>query len=159
VLYLLTNQPIFVILVLLFGAFGLTFLLISSSAEGLNTVRRMILFTSTFAFAVGLFSALSFDQAMSGYQFSCNLLRLYDYNITFNLGVDGLSMVFLLLTLYTFPTFFLTAGSTTHLPKQYYTYLLFMEILLVLTFTVTDLFYFFILFESLLIPMFLVIGI
>jgi proton-translocating NADH-quinone oxidoreductase chain M len=151
VFYLLTNQPIFVILAFLFGAFGLTFLLISSSAEGLNSVRRMILFTSTLALAVGLFSALSFDQAMSGYQFSCN--------ITFNLGVDGLSMVFLLLTLYTFPTFFLAAGSTTHLPKQYYTYLLFMEILLVLTFTVTDLFYFFILFESLLIPMFLIIGI
>jgi NADH:ubiquinone oxidoreductase subunit 4 (subunit M) len=34
-----------------------------------------------------------------------------------------------------------------------------MEILLVLTFTTTDLFYFFVLFESLLIPMFILIGV
>jgi NADH:ubiquinone oxidoreductase subunit 4 (subunit M) len=34
-----------------------------------------------------------------------------------------------------------------------------MEILLVLTFTTIDLFYFFVLFESLLIPMFILIGV
>lgn len=68
-------------------------------------------------------------------------------------------MVFLLLTLFTFPTLFLAAYSMDKMPQKYYSYFLFMEIALVLTFAVTDLFYFFILFETLLIPMFLVIGI
>jgi len=43
--------------------------------------------------------------------------------------------------------------------KQFFCHLLGMEILLVLTFTTVDLFYFFLLFESLLIPMFIMIGI
>lgn len=44
-------------------------------------------------------------------------------------------------------------------PKRFLNYLLAMELLLVLTFYTTDIFYFFVLFESLLIPMFILIGV
>lgn len=44
-------------------------------------------------------------------------------------------------------------------PKQFFCHLMGMELLLVLTFITLDLFYFFVLFESLLIPMFILIGV
>jgi len=44
-------------------------------------------------------------------------------------------------------------------PKQFFCHLMGMQILLVLTFTTIDLFYFFVLFEGLLIPMFIMIGV
>jgi NADH-quinone oxidoreductase subunit M len=68
-------------------------------------------------------------------------------------------MVLLLLTLFTFPAMFLTAWSVSKMPKHFFCYLLGMELLLVLTFVIIDLFYFFVLFESLLIPMFILIGV
>jgi NADH:ubiquinone oxidoreductase subunit 4 (subunit M) len=43
--------------------------------------------------------------------------------------------------------------------KRFLNFLLAMELLLVLTFYTTDILYFFILFESLLIPMFILIGV
>lgn len=82
-----------------------------------------------------------------------------EYNLSFAVGVDGLSFVFLILTLITFPPLFLAAWSVTKSPKQFFCHLMGMELLLVLTFITLDLFYFFVLFESLLIPMFILIGV
>ena len=80
-------------------------------------------------------------------------------NLTLSLGVDGLSMVFLLLTLFVFPICFAAAWNVSKHPRSFFAYLLAMEILLVLTFTTLDLFYFYVFFESLLIPMFILIGV
>jgi NADH-ubiquinone oxidoreductase chain 4 len=68
-------------------------------------------------------------------------------------------MIFLLLTLFVFPICFAAAWSVTHEVRSFYLYLLAMELLLVVTFTTLDLFYFYVFFESLLIPMFILIGV
>jgi len=122
-------------------------------------IRSICLTYSTVALAFGVLSCLSFDKANLGFQFLYRFSPAAHYNLTFTVGVDGISMVFLLLTLFIFPILFLASWSVTKAPKHFLSYLLAMEILLVLTFSTMDLFYFYVFFESLLIPMFILIGV
>lgn len=153
---LLLNNPLALISALLAATLLLTLAL---PARQLNTIRYVTLTVSVVALLIGLTSCLAFDKADIGFQFLTTLNFIPEYNLSFTLGADGLSMVFLLLTLFIFPILFLSAWSVTLQPKQFWNYLLAMELLLVLTFSTLDILYFFILFESLLIPMFILIGV
>ena len=123
------------------------------------------LLTSLGALYVGLYSCLFFNKGVAGFQFFSHLVVTPVtftpvYDLTFMLAVDGISLAFLLLTLFIFPFCFLAARSIpADGTKQFCNYLLAMELLLVLTFTTLDLFYFYVFFESLLIPMFIIIGV
>jgi NADH-quinone oxidoreductase subunit M len=128
------------------------------TTEGILAMRKVCLQGSLLALAIGLMLGLSFDKAAVGYQFMSTAGTVVEYNSAFTFGVDGLSYVFLVLTLFTFPFLFLAAWTVTKSPRHFLAHLVAMEILLVLTFVTIDLFYFFVLFESLLIPMFLLIG-
>lgn len=128
-------------------------------ARNVVTIRYVILSSSVVALFMGITACLAFDKSDIGFQFLTALNFIPEYNLSFTLGADGLSMVFLLLTLFIFPILFLSAWSVVLQPKQFWNYLLAMELLLVLTFSTLDILYFFILFESLLIPMFILIGV
>lgn len=110
------------------------------------------------ALLVGVCAGYSFNKSL-GFQYLSSYSILSEYNLSLTFGADGLSMVFLLLTLFIFPVCFLAAWAVQPARKQFILYLYTMEFLLVLTFTTLDLFLFFVFFESLLIPMFLLIGI
>lgn len=76
------------------------------------------------------------------------------YNSSLTLAFDGYSLVFFMLTIIIMPIIILTSwdyafGSI----KEYIGLLVLTEFLLILVFTVLDLFYFYIFFESVLIPM------
>jgi NADH-quinone oxidoreductase subunit M len=153
-MFLLTS-PILAIVSILCLAF---FYALVVGAQKIEVIRKLCLFAALAALFVGLLMGLSFDKAALGYQNMATLSFVAEYNSGFALGVDGLSYVFLILTLVTFPFLFLAAWTVVKFPKHFFCHLLAMEILLVLTFVTVDLFYFFILFESLLIPMFILIG-
>lgn len=105
---------------------------------------------------VGLYMGYTFDKSIAGFQSISAYGVLPNYNLALTFGVDGLSMVFLLLTLFIFPVSFLAAWNAS---KLFLIYVYSMELLLILTFSTLDLFFFFVFFESLLIPMFLLVGI
>jgi len=134
------SYPLLTILFFLGGGFALALALPS---EKISLIRNICLSSSFLALLVGLLACLSFDKSAAGYQFMGSFNLVTEYNLTFALGVDGLSFVFLLLTLFIFPILFLSAWSVIKEPKQFFCHLLGMEILLVLTFVVVDLFYFF----------------
>jgi NADH-quinone oxidoreductase subunit M len=151
------NTPLLALLVTLI--LTLLFVLIAPRTDsGLAAMRVVSLWGSLISLAIGIWLGLIFDKASAGYQFMSSTGFVGEYNSSFALGVDGLSYVFLLLTLFTFPFLFLAAWNVTKFPNHFLAHLVAMEILLVLTFVTVDLFYFFVLFESLLIPMFLLIG-
>jgi NADH:ubiquinone oxidoreductase subunit 4 (subunit M) len=58
---------------------------------------------------MGVLSCLSFNKSAVGFQFLFRLDILPEDNLSFTLGADGLSMVFLLLTLFVFPVCFASA--------------------------------------------------
>lgn len=76
------------------------------------------------------------------------------------LGVDGVSIYFILLTALLVPICVLISlNSIRFLVKEFLICLLFMELMLIGVFIVLDLVGFYVLFEGVLIPMFLIIGI
>jgi len=151
------NNPLACIIFVLFAGFIVAQAL---PEERVDAIRLWCLDISLIALLLGVLSCLSFNQSMLGFQF---LFRIENIpalnNLTFTLGADGLSMIFLLLTLLVFPICFVSSWAVAKKSKSFFVYLLAMELLLALTFTTLDLFYFFVFFESLLIPMFILIGV
>ena len=85
---------------------------------------------------------------------------LNKFGISYHLGVDAISLVFILLTAFLFPIcFFYTKLSIKFRTREFVIAMLFLEALTVGVFCSLDIVLFYIFFESLLIPMFLIIGI
>jgi NADH-quinone oxidoreductase subunit M len=104
-MFVLTHPLLTIIAILGFGL--LYSLIIGANRPAL--VGQVCLFVSLAALAVGIAAVLSFDKAAAGYQFMTSFSLVSTYNTSLSLGVDGLSFVFLILTLITFPVLFLTA--------------------------------------------------
>jgi len=115
---------------------------------------------SFLTFFFSLFLWVLFDQFTSKFQFFFQLFWLPTYNINLTLGVDGISLLFIILTTFLIPLCILTSYDTIQKNvKQYFILFLSLEFFLLLIFSILDLFFFYIFFESVLIPMFLLIGI
>jgi NADH-quinone oxidoreductase subunit M len=150
------QQPVTLIVIILLIGLSLSLALPAGRED---VIRSFSLKTSFVVLIIGLLSCLSFNKTMAGFQFMSRLDLLPQYNLSFTLGADGISVVFLLLTLFIFPVCFLSAWTVAKQMKQFFNYLLAMELLLVLAFGALDIFYFYVFFESLLIPMFILIGV
>lgn len=101
-------SPVWLLLLVL--ASSLLYVLLSPRTTAtLLSVRAVCLWGSFFALAIGVSMSLTLDKAAVGYQFMSSIGFVSEYNSAFALGVDGLSYVFLMLTLFTFPFLFLAA--------------------------------------------------
>jgi len=115
---------------------------------------------SFFTFFVSLFLWVLFDDSTPKLQFVEEIVWLSQSNINFTLGIDGISIFFLLLTTLLIPICLLASwSSVTIYVKEYLIAFLLMEVLLILVFSVSDLLLFYIFFESVLIPMYIIIGV
>nr|YP_009549857.1 NADH dehydrogenase subunit 4 [Cladosiphon okamuranus]AYW52571.1 NADH dehydrogenase subunit 4 [Cladosiphon okamuranus] len=123
-------------------------------------IRQFALGITCTVFVFSLFLWLGFDQSTSKFQYVVDWLWLPVANINLVLGVDGISLFFVILTTLIFPLCLLASWSFEKGNlKTYLISFLSMELVLVLVFTNLDLLFFYIFFEAVLIPMFLVIGI
>jgi NADH:ubiquinone oxidoreductase subunit 4 (subunit M) len=126
----------------------------------IDFIKKVSLFYSGLIFLFSLYLWINFDTLTSYLQFVYVLdwIPIYNYNVVF--GVDGLSLFFIILTtLLIFLCILGSWNSVQHSIKEYFLCFLTLNLLLVLVFCVRDVFLFYIFFESVLIPMFLVIGI
>ena len=99
-------------------------------------------------------------KSVGSFQFASTLCWLPSLNLNLTLGVDGISLFFILLTTLLIPICLLASWSGTNSNlKSYLISFLIIEFLLINTFCVLDVFFFYVFFESLLVPMFLVIGV
>lgn len=105
---------------------------------------------SSIAFVFSLSLWLNFDGSSPKFQ--------YVINYGPSIGLDSISLYFVLLTTFLFPLCILASWGKIH-TKLFLSCFLSIEILLILVFSVIDLIWFYILFESVLIPIFLIIGI
>ena len=120
------------------------------------------------AFAASLPLWYAFSPALGGYAFSeaHKWVELKDstgkiyLNIGFNLGVDGISSLLVLLTTFIMPISIL--GSWNYIQKrqkEFYIAMLLLETAMIGVFCATDLFLFYVFFEASLIPMYVIIGV
>lgn len=100
------------------------------------------------------------NNQLSHYVRVIHLPWLSSFNIYYSVGVDGISIFFIILTAFLIPICILASWeSITYKIKEFILMLLFTELLLINVFSVLDLFFFYIFFEGVLIPMFIIIGV
>jgi len=93
-----------------------------------------------------------------GFQFVARWTLIKKFNIELILGIDGISMCFLILTSFIMVLCWFAALQIRVRYREFVLCLLLIEIFLLLSFTMLDLFFFYVFFESVLIPMFIIIG-
>ena len=101
----LLQHPLITLVLFLLASFSFSLVLPSDRPE---VIRFFSLVVSLLALLLGVLSCLSFNQS-AGFQFMFRLDILPQYNLGLTLGADGISMIFLLLTLFVFPVCFLAS--------------------------------------------------
>ena len=117
------------------------------------------IFTSFANFFLSLFLWYSFDNQFSGFQFVEEFAWISGF-ITFKFGIDGISILFILLTTFIIPICIISCiNSVKNRLKEFLIALLILETFMIGVFCSLDLVIFYLFFEAGLIPMFLIIGI
>ncbi|MCU0838478.1 MAG: NADH-quinone oxidoreductase subunit M [Rhodospirillales bacterium] len=125
-----------------------------------RNARNVAILTSLFTFALSLTIWVNFDTGSADFQFVEESAWMPAYGIGYKMGVDGISMLFVLLSTLLIPICILASWeSVTSRVKEYMVAFLVMETMLVGTFCALDLVLFYLFFEGVLIPMFLIIGV
>lgn len=144
---------------LLFPIFGIA-LLLFTPAKKTKLMKLIALTSASLSFTTSLLVWGFFQNSIGSFQFVVKLFWFPNFNINFILGVDGISLFFLLLTTLLIPLCLLTSwNSVSTNVKEFLIAFLVLDFFLIGTFCVLDLLLFYIFFESVLIPMFLIIGI
>jgi len=151
-----TNILIYILLLPLLGSFLL--LLIPSTNKFL--LKSVALNVSCATFILSLLLWFFFDKSSGTFQYVDKFLWISNLNINFPIGIDGISLFFILLTTLLIPLCLLTSWSSVQENlKKYLISFLVMEFFLIGVFCILDLLLFYIFFESVLIPMYLIIGV
>ena len=130
-----------------------------SSDKSINNAKYVAIFTSFVNFLLSIFLWFSFDTSTADFQFIENKQWVRGY-FNFKFGVDGISILFILLTTFITPLCILSViNSIKERIKEFLIALLVMETLMIGVFCSLDLVIFYLFFEGGLIPMFLIIGI
>src|SRR5262249_61633792 len=109
--------------------------------------------------ALCVYLLIDFDRGSDGFQFVSQHVWIEEWGISWHLGVDGISLVLVVLTGLLFPLAFWGGdGDVTHDAKAYTAWMLLLEAGLLGTFLALDLFLFFAFFEIVLVPMYFLIG-
>ena len=134
--------------------------LFTGGDKNANLARWIALLGSIVSFIVTLPLYLWFDFANGGFQFQEGFSWIPAFNINYHLGVDGIAVPLILLT--SFTTFIVVLAGWEVIQKrvaQYMAAFLIMSGLMIGVFSALDAILYYMFWESMLIPMFLVIGI
>ncbi|MGV6850161.1 MAG: NADH-quinone oxidoreductase subunit M [Marinibacterium sp.] len=122
-----------------------------------TNAKWVALSATTATFVVSLFILFGFDPANTGFQFVEEGEWLL--GLKYKMGVDGISVLFVMLTTFIMPLTILASWNVTTRVKEYMIAFLVLETLMLGVFMALDLILFYLFFEGGLIPMFLIIGI
>jgi NADH-quinone oxidoreductase subunit M len=121
--------------------------------------RWIALWTTLITFAISLILVARFDPGVTDFQFVEKTSWLAT-GITFHMGVDGISLPFVILTTALMPLCIIASWKSVRVRvREYMMAFLVLETLMIGTFSALDLVLFYLFFEGGLIPMFLIIGV
>jgi len=152
------NFPILSSLILL-PSVGALFILFGRSSSNYNSSKYISLFISLFNFILSIYLWYLFDNTNSEFQFVEERIWLQGF-INYKVGIDGISILFIILTTFITPLCIISVNSTIEYRlKDFLVAILLMETMMIGVFCSLDLIIFYLFFEAGLIPMFLIIGI
>lgn len=138
----------------------LVFLLRGDEARVAAQSRWIALLTSLFVFVLSLLLWVNFDTSNPGFQFVEKLNWLPGTGVSYHAGIDGISLFFVLLSTLLTPICILSSWEAVEKRvKEYMIAFLVLETLMVGMFAALDIITFYIFFEGVLIPMFIIIGV
>ncbi|UUP19187.1 NADH-quinone oxidoreductase subunit M [Nitratireductor thuwali] len=142
----------------LVGAF-LILLIRDDGAGARRNIRNVALLTTVFTFILSLFVWIGFDNAVPGFQM-VEKSEWLSSGISYHMGVDGISMLFVILTTFLMPFCILASWEAVDKRvKEYMIAFLILETLMIGMFCALDIVLFYVFFEAGLIPMFIIIGV
>ena len=140
---------------------GVALLLLTrgDTSIGRRNILNVSLLTTVFTFVVSLFIWINFDNSNTGFQMVEKHAWL-GTGISYHVGVDGISMLFVILTTLLMPFCILASwNSVEKRLKEYMIAFLVLETLMIGVFVSLDIVLFYVFFEAGLIPMFIIIGV
>ncbi|MDE8345162.1 MAG: NADH-quinone oxidoreductase subunit M [Acidocella sp.] len=157
------NQAGFPILSLLtFLPLGGVFYIVTlrgTEAEIARNARFAALWSSLIGLALGIYLWVIFNPAIPGYQMVETLPWLSGIGVEYRMGVDGISLFLILLTVFLTPIAIISSWSITTRVREFMVAFLLLDTMTIGMFAAADLLVFYIFFEAVLIPMYLIIGV
>ncbi len=155
------NFPILTLVTFLPIAGVVLILMLRGEAEAVaRNARWIALWTSLIDLALAIALWGAFDPTRAQFQFVERAPWLPGFNIAYHMGVDGISLFFVLLSSFLTPICVVASwASITRRVKEYMIAFLVLETLMIGMFCALDFVVFYMFFEGVLIPMFLIIGV
>ena len=152
------DWPILSVLIWLPVVGGLVMLALGERAIGFG--RWVALLTTAITFGISTLLWSNFDASTAQMQFVERISWIPSLNSWYALGVDGIAMPLIILTTFITPLCVIAAWTVIEKkPAQYFASFLILEGLMVGVFAATDALLFYVLWEAMLIPMFIIIGV
>jgi NADH-quinone oxidoreductase subunit M len=139
------------------GALVLALFLRGDDAAAARNAKMLALIATTATFLISLLLLVGFDPADTSFQFVED--RAWIAGLRYKMGIDGISILFVMLTTFLMPITILSCWGVSARVKEYMIAFLMLEALMLGVFCALDLVLFYLFFEAGLIPMFLIIGI
>ena len=135
-------------------------LLLLSPADNHDFTRRVTLTVMIVQFALAAWLYTRFDSQVAGLQFETRLPWIAGWGVSYQIGLDGYNILLVMLTAFLGPLVVASAFSAiTQDVKLFYAMVFLIQFAMMGTFLAQDLFLFYVFWEAMLIPMFLLIGI
>ncbi|MEN9013116.1 MAG: NADH-quinone oxidoreductase subunit M [Yoonia sp.] len=141
----------------LLGAVILALFLRGDDEAARSNAKWVAMATTVATFLVSLFILFGFDPSNTDFQMVEE--REWLLGLNYKMGVDGISVLFVMLTTFLMPIVIASCWNVTTRVKEYMIAFLLLETLMLGVFMALDLVLFYLFFEACLIPMFLIIGI
>ncbi len=141
---------------------GAAFILLVRGEEAVvaRNARNVALLTATATFLLSLGVWAGFDNSTADFQFVEQAAWMPQWGINYHMGVDGISMLFVILATFLTPLCILSAWEAVQKRvKEYMVAFLILETFMIGMFCALDYVLFYVFFEGVLIPMFLIIGV
>jgi NADH-quinone oxidoreductase subunit M len=124
-----------------------------------RSARYVALWTSLVVLGLSIYLWVMFDPAQAGFQFVEAVPWLTGLDVEYRMGVDGISLFLVVLTVFLTPIAILSSWSITRRVREFMIAFLLLETMTVGMFCALDFVVFYIFFEAVLIPMYLIIGV
>ncbi len=139
---------------------GFILLLRGDGDEVARNARWVALWTSLLDFALSIVIWVNFDATTADFQFVEQAQWLPQFHIAYQMGIDGISLFFVVLSAFLTPICVVSSWTSVKMRvKEYMIAFLVLETLMIGMFCALDLVLFYMFFEGVLIPMFLIIGV
>lgn len=131
-------------------------------ATNTKLVKQSALLVSVLVAALGITMTVGFDRGASGFQYVERYSWIPSLGISYQLGVDGISLILILLSVLLVPIVILAGWNESEggrfSVKTFYILILVLETMMIGVFAATDLFLFYVFFEAMLVPVYFLIG-